>query len=479
MDENKATENINYSKYKHKALLVAGLGTFLATLESSIVNVSLPTIARELTTSLTMVGWVVLSYSVTIISLLMVFGAVSEKKGFQFSYKCGFIIFGAGSILCGVSYDIIMLIVSRIIQGVGAAMMISVGAALITRSFPENERGRGLAVISMVVSSGLMLGPSLGGFIISLFGWRWIFLVNVPVAIFGLVFTIKYFGGFPISNPDRKVSFRGAFSLSLSLLSMILGLLLWSRGVIGGWQIIVIAAISVMAAGLFLYFEVNPRTRLIGLDILKNRIFTVSGIAMLLVFVTISSVSVLMPFYLEMVKGLTPDRVGLFLMIVPASTLIIAPLAGYLSDKLEPRYITSFGTLVIAFGIYRIRFISAEASISEIALVLILIGLGMGIFSTPNNSSMMGAVEKKQLGSASGILATIRTLGITFGVGSAIVIFAYYQNRMTEVSSDSTASFIYGYRSVYDFILFIIVAAAFISFWRGNNRGGKIQTISE
>ena len=170
----------DYSKYKHKSLIVSGLGTFMGTLDSSITNVSLPTISRDLQTTIELVGWVILAYGITLFSLLMIFGVVSEKKGYQFSYKYGFAAFMIGSILSGLSPNIYFLIASRVLQGIGAALLIAVGPALITRSFPVSERGRGLSIIAMVVSVGLMLGPPLGGFIIGLAGWRWIFFVNVP-----------------------------------------------------------------------------------------------------------------------------------------------------------------------------------------------------------------------------------------------------------------------------------------------------------
>ena len=208
----------DFSRYKHKSLIITGLGTFMGTLDASIINVSLPTISRELETTVSMVGWVVLSYAIALFSLLMIFGALSEKKGYQFSYKYGYLIFMIGSVLCGFSVNIYMLIISRIIQGIGAALLVSVGPALITHSFPDSERGRGLSIIAMVVSVGLMLGPPLGGLIIGMAGWRWIFFVNVPVSLLGVYFTIRFIGDFPISDPGKKISIPGAGSLSLGLL---------------------------------------------------------------------------------------------------------------------------------------------------------------------------------------------------------------------------------------------------------------------
>ncbi|MBN2227517.1 MAG: MFS transporter [candidate division Zixibacteria bacterium] len=461
------------NSYKRKSLLITGAGTFLGTLDSSIVNVSLPTVGRELGASIEMVGWVVLSYSITIISLLMVFGAVGEKKGFQFSYTWGYLIFVLGSALCGLSPGIYFLIGARILQGIGAALMISVGPAMITRCFPANERGRGLSVIGMVVSTGLMLGPPLGGYIIALLGWRWIFFVNVPIGILGAYYTYKYFRGFPTTNPDRKISLPGSGSLALGMSLMMLGALLYSRDRIALTQALVLLGVSGIFLVLFLVFENNPKTRLIGLDIFKNRVFTFSGLAMLLVFISLSSVTILMPFYLEQVRLLTPDRVGTFLMTIPVCGFFMAPIAGYLSDKLQARLISTLGVAIMILGIYFLRLLSPDAATWHVIGVLLLVGIGMGLFSTPNTSSIMGSVNKMQLGSAAGILATIRTLGMIFGVGLAIAIFGYHRAQMVEQGASATEAFMSAYGSVYNLVIFIIIVAAVFSMVRGKNLDNK------
>jgi EmrB/QacA subfamily drug resistance transporter len=461
----------DYSKYKRKSLLITGLGTFMGTLDSSIVNVSLPTISRDLSTTVDMVGWVVLAYSMALFSLLMFFGAVSEKRGFQFSYKYGFSIFLLGSVLSGLSSHIFMLIISRVIQGTGAAMLVSVGPALITRSFPASERGRGLSIISMVVSTGLMLGPPLGGFIIALAGWRWIFFVNVPVCILGVYFTHRYIGDFPISDPNKKISIPGAASLSIGLLLMMISFLLYSRQLLQLPLMIGLLAVSGGFFVSFFLFESNPRTRLIGIDIFRNRTFTFSGTAMLLVFIALISVTILMPFYLEQVKNFDPEHVGFFLMIIPVCIFILAPAAGYLADRLQARLISSSGIIAMTIGIFLISRLNPDASIPRIALSLATVGIGMAFFGTPNTSSIMGSVKRIQLGSASGILATIRTLGISLGVGISVAIFSFFRNQKQMAAADDTISFIYGYHSVYHVMMFVIIIALIFSMSRGRNLG--------
>jgi EmrB/QacA subfamily drug resistance transporter len=399
----------------------------------------------------------------------MVFGAVSEKKGFQFSYRYGYAVFMIGSILCGLSFDIHMLIISRALQGIGAALLVSVGPALVTRSFPETERGRGLSVIAMVVSTGLMLGPPLGGFIIGLAGWRWIFFVNVPVCIAGLYLAQKFLRGFPISNPDKKIHIPGAATLSLGLLLLMISLLLYSREQLDLGDMLALLAVSGLFFILFFYLESKPSTRFLGVDIFRNRVFVFAGLAMLLVFISLISVTILLPFYLEEIKALKPQQVGLFLMIIPVCGFVLAPLAGYLSDKVQARIVSTSGAALIAVGIMLFRGLGEDATVPDIVLPLLLVGVGMSFFSTPNTSSIMGSVHKYQLGAASGILATIRTLGITLGVGVSVAIFTLYRNAYAIDASDSAAAFIYGYRSVYGIMIFAIVLAILFSMSRGKN----------
>ncbi len=466
-------EQENTGTFKRKSLIITGLGAFLGTLDSSIVNVSLPTISNELSTTLNMTGWIVMSYSIAIVSLLLVFGALGEKKGFSFLYSNGFIIFLVGSFLCGISANIYFLILSRAFQGIGAAMLMACGPALITKSFPESERGRGLSVIAMVVSIGLMTGPPLGGFIIGLFGWRWIFFINIPVCLIGLILTIKFLRNFPVINPNRKISIPASLTLSITMLTIMITILMFSREMIYSELKYILLFGSLFLFGLFLYFEKNRRTQLIGLDIFKNRVFTFSTTAMFLVFVSLASITVLMPFFLENVKLFKPQEVGLFLMVIPICSLVISPIAGYLSDKIQPRFISTLGILIMLCGIYLLRYLDANTSSLRIILILVLPGTGMALFMTPNTSAIMGSVQKTTLGVAAGINAATRTFGLALGVGLAMALFEFFQSRYIFNSSDTINAFIGSYRMVYNYIILIIIPGLIFSWYRGNKKTNK------
>jgi len=449
--------------------VITGLATFLGTLDASIVNVSLPTISRELGTTVDIVGWVALAYAIAVVSFLMVFGAVSEKKGYRITYLYGFALFITASVMCGLSFHIYFLVIWRAIQGMGAALLISVGPALITRSFPPGERGRGLSMIAMVVSAGLMLGPPLGGFIIAAGGWRWIFFVNVPFGLLCIYFTEKFIRNFPISNPDKKIALPGAISLSIALLSLMLSLSFYSSQILGLHYLAGLLLVSAIFFGLFLYFESDPDTRLIGLGIFKSRVFTFSGLAMFLVFISLSAVTILMPFYLEQIKNLNPEDVGLILMVIPVCGFIMAPVAGYMADRLQARLISTLGVIIMLIGTIFVGRLGIDSTIYHVIFALLMIGIGMGIFATPNTSSIMGAAKKHQLGAAAGILATIRSLGMTFGIGLAIAILNFYQNMLLKADGSKPDAFIKGYHSVYKFIIIVMIMAILFSYVRGKN----------
>ncbi|MCP4705427.1 MAG: MFS transporter, partial [candidate division Zixibacteria bacterium] len=234
---------------------------------------------------------------------------------------------------------------------------------------------------------------------------------------------------------------------------------------------------SILLIGLFIYFERNPKTQLIGFDIYKNRVFTFSTLAMFLVFISLASITILMPFFLEHVKLLKPHEVGLFLMVIPICSFVISPLAGYLSDKTESRYVSTFGILLMLMGIYFLTYLSAATSSLQIVLTLILPGAGMALFITPNTSVIMGSARKKSLGIAAGINAATRTLGLALGVGISMALFEFFQSRNVLINSDSIKAFVGSYQIVYYYIILLIIPALLFSWYRGNENANKTATV--
>ncbi|RKX18675.1 MAG: hypothetical protein DRP51_08745, partial [Candidatus Zixiibacteriota bacterium] len=270
-----------------------------------------------------------------------------------------------------------------------------------------------------------------------------------------------------------KISIPAAITLSATTLSIMLTILMFSRDTAYSELKYIMFFGSLLLIVLFLYFEKNRRTQLIGLDIFKNRLFAFSTVAMFLVFVSLASITVLMPFFLEHVKLFKPQEVGLLLMVIPICGFLISPLAGYMSDKIQPRFISTFGISLMICGIYLLRFLNAETSSLHIILILILPGVGMALFTTPNTSVIMGSVQKSSLGVAAGINAATRTFGLALGVGLSMALFEYFENRYLFSGSDTINAFISSYRTVYYYIILIIIPGLLFSWYRGNRKTNK------
>ncbi len=439
--EDKITPN------RYKLFTVGAIGTFMATLDGSILNVALPTIAKEFNVNIDIVAWVVLAYSLTLVTLLMVFGAWASRKGYDFAYKFGYIFFTSGSIICAFSSSITMLLIGRVVQAIGASMVQAVGPGMITEVFPSKQRGKGIGLMVMMVSAGLMCGPPLGGFLLSIWSWQSIFIINIPIGLIGLALTFKYFKVLKPKISGRKVPLIGAFAISVGLLAGMLLTSIFIKYPISDfriWGLFILTIISVYA---FYRIESNPEKALIGIDIFSNRQFTTSIISMLTMFIAMSGVLILVPFYLEQVKFLEPKSVGLYLMILPISMFIFAPISGKLSDKIGYRFLTSLGLLLLISGLYLLSNIKVDSPVMHIINSLILVGVGVGIFNTPNSSALMGSVTPQQRTIASGIIGTTRNIGMSFGIALATGLFTYF-NSIYLPGAEITTAFVQSYQNV-------------------------------
>jgi len=409
----------------------------MATFDGSIVNVALPTIAEHFDASVDLAAWVSLSYSLTLVALIMVFGAWTESKGYAFAYKLGYSFFIVGSVMCSLSWSIYALILSRIVQATGTALFAAVGTGLVTEVFPENERGKGIGMIVMMVSAGFILGPPAGGLLLSVFSWHSIFLINIPIGLVGLYMTFAYFKLLPPHQSARKMRWAGSLSVSLALVTAIFALGLIKNYPLSDYRIWGLGIISFLSLSLFFRFESKKETALIGLDIFKNRQFTSSVAAMLAAFSSVSGILVLVPFYLERVKHLEPKQVALYLMIIPITMFIFSPLSGKLSDKIGFRFLSTLGVIILSAGLYVMSRIGADSTTTLVAIALVIVGSGFGVFSTPNSSALMGAVTKGQRAITSGILSTSRNIGISLGVAISTALFAFYNQKYLGLANDS------------------------------------------
>jgi len=420
----------------------------MSTLDGSILNVALPTIAADLNASIETVAWVVLAYSLTLVSLMMIFGAWTEHKGYLFAYRFGYTLFVLGSLGCVLSTGIEFLIAGRVLQGVGSAMLQAVGPGMVTTVFPAEERGKGIGLMVMMVSAGLMSGPVLGGFLLKFFPWQSIFVINLPIGLVGFLLAGRFFRLLPKPNVTRPMYLGGGVALAVALMAGTLGLSMLSDYPATDVRVWGSELIALVGLAAFIRLEADSKRAMIGLDIFKIRAFAAALVAAVLMFVAMAGALILIPFYLELVKGFEPSRVGLYLIILPALMFIVAPLAGRISDRIGSRWPATVGMATFAFGLYLLSRLDTGTDNLYIVLCLVVIGVGVAIFNTPNSSSMMGAVGPSKRATASSIIGTSRNIGGTIGVALATALFAAFQGRLAVGIVDPAELFIAAYEPV-------------------------------
>jgi EmrB/QacA subfamily drug resistance transporter len=415
-------ESVDYSR-KWYVMAAVAMSVFLATIDGSIVNVALPTLVRELNTDFPTVQWVVLAYLLTQATLLLSIGRLGDMIGKKRIYVAGFVVFTAGSVLCGLAPTVGWLIGFRILQAVGAAMMLALGVAIVTEAFPQQERGRALGIIGASVSVGVVVGPTLGGLLIDALSWHWIFFVNLPVGIVGTMMALRFVPEFRPGG-RQKFDYVGALTLFISLLALMLGLTVGQQVGFLDPRIVVLFGVWAIFLPLFIFIELRVEQPMIDLRIFRNALLSVNLVTGFITFVAVAGVFILIPFYLENVLGYSTSRVGLLLAVVPIALGVTAPISGALSDKFGTRPITVIGLTSLVIGYGMMSTLSAETTTLGYILRLLPIGIGMGVFQSPNNSAIMGSARREQLGIVSGLLSITRTLGQVTGVAVSGAVWA-------------------------------------------------------
>jgi len=413
---------VDYGR-KWFVMAAVAMGIFLATIDGSIVNVALPTLVRELHTNFATIQWVVLAYMLTVATLMLSIGRLADLRGKKPIYTAGFVTFTAGSVLCGLAPGVYWLIAFRVLQGIGAAMVFALGMAIVTEAFPPQERGKALGFTGAVVSLGIVVGPTLGGLLIDALSWHWIFFVNLPVGILGTYLSIRFVPSI-LPPGGERFDFAGALTLFASLLALLLGLTIGQSLGFGDMRVLALLAVSFVGMLVFIRIEQRSKNPMVDLAIFRNRLFTVSLATGLITFIAIAGTTLLMPFYLENVLGLRIREVGLLLAVVPVALGVTAPVAGALSDRLGTRPITLVGLVLLLVGYLLVSTLGEDTSSAGYIMRFLPIGLGMGVFQSPNNSAIMGAARRDQLGIVSGMLALNRTLGQIVGIAVLGAVWA-------------------------------------------------------
>ena len=428
-------------------MITVGLGTFMATLDASIVNVSLPTIMHSLHTKLAVVEWVVSIYLLVITGLLLSLGRLADLIGRKPVYIAGFVVFTIGSVLCGLSGGIYLLIAFRGLQAVGAAMIMANGPAIVTHAFPGSERGKAMGMVGMIVASGLTVGPALGGLLIGKWGWPVIFFINLPIGIIG-IWSAQVILRPEARNDGQTFDIPGAAMLLVSLLSLTLGL---SQGPETGWEsplILGLFASSVVFGIAFIKRERSIPHPVLDLSLFRNRLFAAASASTFINHVATFSIMFLMPFYLSGVLRYGPERMGLTLTAIPITVVLVAPLSGSMSDKIGSRALGSIGLGIASIGLLMCSMLGAHPTRAHVIAALAVVGFGTAVFQSPNSSSIMGSVSKSMLGVAAGMMATMRNLGMITGVALSGAIYTSRLNIYSHMTSSLAAS-VHAYRDAF------------------------------
>lgn len=453
--------------YKWLAMLGIGSGVFMATLDASIVNISLPTLVEELNTSFATIEWVILSYVLVLTSLMLGAARLGDMYDKKKLYMTGLAIFTISSLLCGLAPGVEWLIGFRALQGLGAAMTQAIGSAIITEIFPAHERGRALGMIGTTVSTGIALGPPLGGTLIGLVGWRAIFLVNLPVGILALLI-ISRFVPSSVTRAGQRFDLPGALVLFVTLACYALGM---TFGQLYGFQGAMSRVLLIAAAGgfvLFLFVERKVAQPMVDLGLFRNVLFSINLVMGFLVFIVMSGMFI-MPFFLQLVKGFSTTEIGLLLMVNPITMGVIAPFAGALSDRFGSRGISLIGLILVVIGCLTVSTLNENVSALGFILRMLPFAIGQGLFQSPNNSAIMGAAPRNRLGVASGLMALSRTMGQTTGLPligalftSMVLAFANLPVG-SEVTEAPGRALVAGINGTYQFAAFVILAAILLA----------------
>ena len=417
-----AKERAHQNKWIILALVI--VGAFMTTLDASIVNISLPSIARAFHTPFgSAVEWVIIAYLVVIAATLLLFGRLSDISGRKPIWLSGLVVFTLGSVLCGAAPSLTLLIAARSFQGLGGALLLAPGVAIIADTFPAAERGFAFGLSAVAVALGTSVGPILGGLITEHVSWRWIFYLNVPFGVLCLIGTLRVF-----DNPGRRdrqhLDLAGAVLFAIGFATLTLGL---SFGQQWGWtsaRVLSCVGSSIVALSAAVLVERSIRTPLINLAQLRNRVFASALLSMMAAMLALFAVSFMLPFYFEQLRGFSTATSGILLTPLPLAIAVAAPVSGALADRIGSRWLASAGLAIACLGLLLLARLDAHASVWSIGWRLGITGLGQGIFQSPNTRALMNAAPAGEQGESSGLLATGRVVGQTLSVAIAGAIFA-------------------------------------------------------
>ncbi len=403
---------------------LTAVGIFMSTLDSSIVNIALPAIMQDLGASLAVTEWVVMIYLLTVSSLLLCFGRLSDIKGRRWVHSRGLFIFTLGSLFCGLSNAVHMLIISRCFQGLGSAMVMACSPALVSDAFPKSERGKALGLVGAVVASGLSVGPALGGFILHIASWQYIFYLNLPIgflAAAGSATLLK--GGKADETRPETFDWAGAALMAACLATFLTAVTHAHEWGYASPKSLAFFASALIFGILAAWVETRVSHPLFEPGLLRIRIFTLPALSAMILFLSLFTIVFLMPFFLMYPCGFSENHAGYILVTLFIFLFAVSPVSGAISDRIGSRLLCTIGMSVLTAALFFLSRLQPTDDPYQIIWRLAMAGVGTAIFIAPNSSTVMSAVPPAYMGVAAGTVATARNLGMVLGVAFAGAVF--------------------------------------------------------
>lgn len=457
-------DSSSHGTEKRIVLLIAVLSGFITPFDGSAVNIALPTLGAEFHMDAIALSWVATAYLLASAVFLVPFGKIADIYGRKKVFLYGIAIFSLASLLMTMVPSTEIFIGIRVIQGIGAAMIFGTGVAIVTSVFSPGERGRALGIYITAVYIGLSIGPFLGGVMTQYLGWRSIFFVNVPIGATVILLILTKLKGEWAECRGERFDLVGSFIYGAAVVAVIYGFSALPD-LIGA----ILLATGIIGAIIFAIYEMRISSPVLDINLLtKNRVFALSNLSALINYSATFAVTFLLSLYLQYTKGFTPEYAGFILVAQPVVQALISPIAGRLSDRIEPRIVASAGMALTAIGLFLLIFLTEETSLWYLIFILLVLGAGFGLFSSPNTNAIMSSVEKRYYGIASGMNGTMRLLGQMLSMGIAMMIFAIFIGPV-EITPEYYPQFVISLH--YAFILFTIfcIIGIFASFVRGKN----------
>ena len=404
-------------------VLTVALGTFMCSFDSNAVNMALPLMQRTFDSTIAAVEWVPVAYLLALSASLLAFGRLADMWGHKKLYVAGFLGFTASSLLAALSPTIAALIGSRILQGLSASLMMSSASALILEAVPASRRGRSLGITAMAIALASCAGPALGGLLATAFGWKSIFLVNLPVGAAGTLLAARLIARDGAREPGRFDPL-GAVLIVSALAALLLSLDLFSAGAARSLVVWILLAAAILLAAIFVLVERRAASPLLPMELFSIRAFAAGNLAAAMFYLSLFIMVFLGPYFLQGLRGLSPSASGLMMLPMSAALMVSAPIAGALSDRFDSRWLSCGGMILVAAAEALFGWFAGDTPSWLIIVAFAVIGAGMGAFQTPNNSAVMGSLPAGARGVGGAALATTRNVGMALGEALSAALLA-------------------------------------------------------